>query len=54
MMKTGNWAMLTVEVLNGPRSIAQVRGRFNRLATSQERTILMRWCTEAGVSGGYL
>ena len=52
--QTGNWAMLTVEVLNGPRSIAQVRGRFNRLATSQERTILMRWCTEAGVSGGYL
>jgi hypothetical protein len=45
----GNWAMCTVEVENATKRIVQVRGRFNRIATVKEQSILVRWATEKGL-----
>jgi len=43
---TGNWAQLTIEVLNGTRSIVQARGRFNRIASAREHSVLAKWAQE--------
>jgi PcfJ-like protein len=45
---TGTWAMLTIEVRNELGRVVQARGRFNRLASTAEHQILMRW---AGLNG---
>jgi hypothetical protein len=47
---TGRWSMLTVEVANGARRVVQARGRFNRQATSAERTLLLRWAGPNGLT----
>ena len=53
--ETGNWAMLTIEVVNGAKQITQARGRFNRCSNQMERSILNRWATESGLTlAGYL
>lgn len=41
--ETGNWAMLTLEMVNSTGNVVQARGRFNRSATIQELNILNRW-----------
>jgi len=46
---TGRWAMLTIEVRNQTRSIVQARGRFNRMPTQDERTILARFAAQNGL-----
>lgn len=46
---TGRWAMLTIEVRNQTRSIVQARGRFNRMPTNDERTILARFAAQNGL-----
>lgn len=40
---TGNWRMLTVEVINQTRSVVQARGRFNYKADLRSFQILNRW-----------
>lgn len=40
---TGNWAMLTLEVVNQTGQIVQARGRFNRLPTPVENQMMNRW-----------
>lgn len=47
---TGRWAMLTIEVRNQTRSIVQARGRFNRMPTNDERTILARFAAQNGLT----
>jgi len=47
---TGRWAMLTIEVRNQTRSIVQARGRYNRMPTAEERTILARFAAQNGLS----
>ncbi len=44
--ETGNWAMLTIEVRNTPRQIVQARGRYNRMPTHRESTVLIRWANQ--------
>ncbi|HEY1958798.1 MAG TPA: PcfJ domain-containing protein [Polyangiaceae bacterium] len=46
---TGRWAMLTIEVRNATRAVVQARGRFNRLPTRREVTILARWASVNGL-----
>ncbi|HEY2370672.1 MAG TPA: PcfJ domain-containing protein [Polyangiaceae bacterium] len=47
---TGRWAMLTIEVRNQTRAIVQARGRFNRMPTNDERTILARFAAQNGLT----
>jgi hypothetical protein len=47
---TGRWAMLTIEVRNQTRAIVQARGRFNRMPTAEERTILARFAAQNGLT----
>jgi len=41
--------LLTIEVRSGA-TICQIRGKANRLATEQERNIVQRWATSAGLT----
>jgi hypothetical protein len=47
--ETGRWAMLTLEVRKDLRRVVQARGRFNRLATSEEHGILLAWAGRNGL-----
>jgi hypothetical protein len=47
--ETGRWAMLTLEVRKDLRRVVQARGRFNRLATSEEHGILVAWAGRNGL-----
>jgi hypothetical protein len=47
--ETGRWAMLTLEVREDLRRVVQARGRFNRLATSEEHGILVAWAVRNGL-----
>ena len=47
---TGRWAMLTIEVRNQARAIVQARGRYNRMPTSEEKTILARFAAQNGLT----
>lgn len=40
---TGNWAKLTLEIINSTGQIVQARGRYNRLPTPVENQMLNRW-----------
>ena len=47
---TGNWAQLTIEVRNANKNIVQARGRFNRVASPREHSVMARWAGENGLS----
>ena len=47
---TGRWAMLTIEVRNLTRSIVQARGRYNRMPTNDELSILARFAAQNGLT----
>lgn len=42
--------VLTIEVLNTPSRIVQAKGRSNRSPSAQERTVMRRWATAAGLT----
>lgn len=43
---------LTIEVINNRRAIVQCRGKFNRMPTPQEDSMVQRWAMEAGLTVG--
>ena len=48
--ETGNWSMLTIEVVLQSRQIVQARGRFNRVASAREHGVMARWAQENGLT----
>lgn len=47
---SGNWAQLTIEVVNQSRRIVQYRGICNRVASTEEFRVLSKWAAENGLA----